>query len=566
MLARHSYACGHVRDLMAAALGSCVDCAPSLCAHRMRLPARRGATPAPAAQAQGQMARRAVLAAASSAGGSSDGDAPTALAEEMVSWSSLHGLLVGLDGTQAEGCAACHAPVSLLPTAFPAAAFRRAKAAARDFNLLVDAVSQDHEYLVEALVDTGTLEGDEFTRRVWGVYEAARKADAQTHGRAGGEADAASEAKPKAKGARRAPLVLGIHRSDYMVDGESGALLQVEMNTISVSFASLGSLVARAHRHLVERFAPRGYTLDRMPESASLDAPADALAAAWSAYQDVEAVVLFIVQPGERNAYDQRWIADQLWARHGVPAVRATLADVAADGILDSASGALTFRGKRVAVAYFRAGYGPGDYPTDNEWEARRTIELADCAKCPSAAYQLVGTKRVQQHLAAPGNVERFLDADAAARVRATFAGLWSLLDEEGQEAATAALADPSAFVLKPQREGGGNNMYGEEMAAKLRDLLSHDATDGERGAYVLMQRIRPPVQRATLLREGMMSEDQEVLSELGIFSTFLRDGENVVLNAEGGSLLRTKQATSDEGGVAAGFAVLDSPILSEPM
>ena len=68
-----------------------------------------------------------------------------------------------------------------------------------------------------------------------------------------------------------------------MVDGESGALLQVEMNTISVSFASLGSLVARAHRHLVERFAPRGYTLDRMPESASLDAPADALAAAWSA-------------------------------------------------------------------------------------------------------------------------------------------------------------------------------------------------------------------------------------------------------------------------------------------
>ena len=38
--------------------------------------------------------------------------------------------------------------------------------------------------------------------------------------------------------------------------------------------------------------------------------------------------------------------------------------------------------------------------------------------------------------------------------------------------------------------------------------------------------------------------------------------GEEVVMNECGGHLLRTKAATSDEGGVAAGFAVLDSPLL----
>jgi hypothetical protein len=39
--------------------------------------------------------------------------------------------------------------------------------------------------------------------------------------------------------------------------------------------------------------------------------------------------------------------------------------------------------------------------------------------------------------------------------------------------------------------------------------------------------------------------------------------GDEVVLNTQGGHLLRTKAADSDEGGVAAGYAVLDSPYLN---
>jgi hypothetical protein len=38
-----------------------------------------------------------------------------------------------------------------------------------------------------------------------------------------------------------------------------------------------------------------------------------------------------------------------------------------------------------------------------------------------------------------------------------------------------------------------------------------------------------------------------------------------VVVNEEVGHLVRTKTSSSNEGGVAAGFAVLDSPLLSEP-
>ena len=70
-------------------------------------------------------------------------------------------------------------------------------------------------------------------------------------------------------------------------------------------------------------------------------------------------------------------------------------------------------------------------------------------------------------------------------------------------------------------------------------------------------------VRRSMLLRDGNILE-VDTLSELGIYGTFVGRGDTVILNAEAGHLIRTKAATSDEGGVAAGFAVLDSPYLSE--
>ena len=36
-----------------------------------------------------------------------------------------------------------------------------------------------------------------------------------------------------------------------------------------------------------------------------------------------------VVQPGERNVFDQRLIAQRLWDAHGVRTTRATLAEIA---------------------------------------------------------------------------------------------------------------------------------------------------------------------------------------------------------------------------------------------
>ena len=65
-----------------------------------------------------------------------------------------------------------------------------------------------------------------------------------------------------------------------------------------------------------------------------------------------------------------QWIQNALWERHGVRVLRRGLAQVAAEAELGP-SGVLTLSGCPVAVAYFRAGYSPDDYPTPEEWHAR---------------------------------------------------------------------------------------------------------------------------------------------------------------------------------------------------
>ena len=399
-------------------------------------------------------------------------------------------------------------------------------------------------------------------------------------------------------------VVLLLSRSDYLLDKPSSKLLQVELNTIASSFGCLGDAASRMHVALAAKRGWRGIekggggkegegTRFALPENGARAALARGLAAAFaevvssSASSDEKtssesnSICLFVVQPGEKNAYDQALLAEALLVGHGVRSVRATLRDVAeraelASGSIGGNDGngvnsktrrrPLFLDGQRVAVAYLRSGYGPSDYPTDLEWRARELLERSDAALCPSVALQLAGAKKVQQALAAPGATERFLvDPIPSQIVRAHFAGLWGLDGAVPEEAAAAdealkeALAHPEKFVLKPQREGGGNNLYGEQLRAEIAGRGS--AAGPQLAGYILMQRILPATHRALLVRNGAW-KTADAVSELGIFGVHLRRGETVLLNERAGHLLRTKPAEADEGGVASGFAVLDSPML----
>lgn len=139
--------------------------------------------------------------------------------------------------------------------------------------------------------------------------------------------------------------------------------------------------------------------------------------------------------------------------------------------------------------------------------------------------------------------------------------GLYSLeLNEQGDAAMKMALSDPHRFVLKPQREGGGNNVYGQDIKVLLESLKNKR----DRTAYILMERIQPPSQLNYIVRPGDEKDLQleESTVELGIFGVVLGDSENIILNKQAGHMMRSKLASSNEGGLMVGSGACDSPYL----
>lgn len=55
--------------------------------------------------------------------------------------------------------------------------------------------------------------------------------------------------------------------------------------------------------------------------------------------------------------------------------------------------------------------------------------------------------------------------------------------------------------MLKPQREGGANNFYGDDIPKKLDEICGGDGK--EKNAYILMDRITPMEHLNVQLRPG---------------------------------------------------------------
>ncbi|KAG5838383.1 glutathione synthetase isoform X1 [Anguilla anguilla] len=446
----------------------------------------------------------------------------------------LHGVLMRTKESPNSSEVVSYAPITLFPSPLPKVLFDQGIAVQTHFNRLVDKISQDSKFLQEALAST--IKVDDFTARLFNIYMHILQ-------------EGCSQ-----------PIAVGLNRSDYMLDrGTDGntTLKQIEINTIAASFGGLASRTPAVHRHILKvasRLEEQKRILDNNP-AAGL---AKALALAWKLYGSERAVVMFLVEDVQMNIYDHRYVENELWNRN-IPVIRRRFEDVSKTGLLDQDK-RLFIDGQEVAIVYFRNGYMPQNY-TEQSWEARLLMERSLAVKCPDIGTHLAGTKKVQQELARPGVLEKFFpdDPEAVAQIRATFAGLYSLdMGEEGDKTVAMALANPDRYVLKPQREGGGNNIYG----ADICQVLSGVKCSSERTAYILMDKVQPQPVHNYLLRSGCPLKLNTCLSELGIFGAYVRQGTNMLLNECAGHLLRTKSAEYSDGGVAAGVAVLDNPLL----
>lgn len=447
----------------------------------------------------------------------------------------LQGAVIRIQETPNLSELVTYAPFTLFPTPVPKAVFLQALAVQTHYNILVDKISQDTDFLQEAL--SSTIEVDDFTARLFRIHQQILKEG------------------------RSQSIALGLNRSDYMLDqrdNRSPSLKQIEINTFAASFGGLSSRTPDVHRHIL-KVAGRLEECKRILDNNPAAGLARAIAKAWELYGSERAIVMFLVEESQRNIFDQRYIENELWKRN-IPVKRKRFDDVCKTGSLDKDK-RLFVDGQEVAVVYFRNGYMPQNYISEQTWEARLLMERSRAVKCPDISTHLAGTKKVQQVLARPGVLEKFFpdQPEVVEQIRATFAGLYTLdIGPEGDKTVAMALADPDQYVLKPQREGGGNNIYGSEICQVLQGVKGST----ERMAYILMDKIHPAPVQNYLLRRDAPLQISNCLSELGVFGAYVREGKDTVMNECVGHLLRTKSSEHSDGGVAAGVAVLDNPLL----
>lgn len=403
------------------------------------------------------------------------------------------------------------------------------------------------------------------------------------------------------------PISLGLFRSDYMLhipsDADAPSLKQVEFNTISSSFGGLATVLANLHTELLSfpeqcPSYPSHPVLDGKapPPNHAIKTLGSGLASAHEAYGPSKSspalptCILFVVQDGERNIFDQLHLSSYITGQLKIPIFRVTNTQILeVTSISDSNSARpLIYTPPHspstpfeVSTVYLRALYAPTDYTSPSAWTARTHLERSAAIKCPTVLTQLAGCKKIQQVLAdpsGPDHLSAFLPntpPSIISKLRSTFAPQYAISDPEldcqGRE---LALNPETALkhVLKPQREGGGNNIYKANIPPFLQSI-----SEAEYKRWVLMELIQPPPQaRNVVLKSNGTVVAGDTISELGIFGTALwkqpgtaekRDSEGdakswMLANVEGGWLLRTKAKDSDEGGVAAGFSCLDTMVL----
>lgn len=345
---------------------------------------------------------------------------------------------------------------------------------------------------------------------------------------------------------------LHLLRNDFLPTENDSRILQVEINTISASFLGLIQRLSLIHRSNKPVYYPT--LTGELPSNEPCTGFADAISETIETHKGV----LFVVEEGEKNIVDQFMLEAEL-VKRGYTVIRRTLSQIHTRGRLVNGK-TLSVDNIGISLVYFRSGYDPKHYPDESCWIARTLIERSSAVKCPSVLTQLAGTKKVQQIWSSDNGdtLRRFgVDDDAAEELLSVFAK--QVDPTVGITERDTAIACPENWVLKPQREGGGHNLYGEDLKKALLELAHEDLSQ-----YVLMERMKPNTSPALVLdgaetaRTGTIVPTMinEAVSELGVYSYYIPSlNKNVVC----GHLLRTKPVAEKEGGVNAGFSVLDT-------
>lgn len=197
-------------------------------------------------------------------------------------------------------------------------------------------------------------------------------------------------------------------------------------------------------------------------------------------------------------------------------------------------------------------------------------IELSTAIKCPNIDTFLCTFKVFQYYLQKPEILAKFLPEPLIANdISRFFAKIYYLKDMNSEQIISLfqqIRADSHKFIVKPQKEGGGNNYYDEQILKLLPPSENGDVDNinQELKNSLVMERINPPEFETYVLHENKLKKITGI-SEVSVYGIILSTGDNkVILNQNSGFLIRTKDKSVQEGGIISGFSSVDLPHLVE--
>lgn len=459
-----------------------------------------------------------------------------------------------------DSCVA-HAPITLLPSPIPKRLYQECLDIQPIISSLMLKIANDHAFIEETLVDI--VKVDSFTKELLSVNHRVQK-----------------------EGVAQ-PIVSCINRSDYMLDKyverdlvsskeiEALRMRHVEVNAIASAMAPHSVNTSRLHSYLMSKYKVKACEQfnPQVPENNSLNLIVQGLIDAFDAYNQPNSQILFVTEDRSYNFSDHMIIEQKLYEkRPDIRVVRRKFTILNGtielgpnkELLLDNKSTIM----KEIAVVYYRYGYDPSNYTSHLAWDTRLLIERSRSIKCPSINFHLSGVKKFQQVLNGKEQLERFLPSSDAEKLNQVFCKFWSIDPKSaiGQEGFELGLNSPQNLVLKPQREGGGHNIFGDDISPFLNSLASSD----ERYQYILMEMINSPKANNWLMlydddfseKTDLSNSMDQLVSELGIYGSILADGSQELNNHSAGYLVRSKKFGVKEGGVASGHAGISSLVL----
>jgi glutathione synthase len=113
-------------------------------------------------------------------------------------------------------------------------------------------------------------------------------------------------------------------------------------------------------------------------------------------------------------------------------------------------------------------------------------------------------------------------------------------------------------YVLKPNLEGGGHNIYGADAISRLRIM-----SPSERKKFILMEKIvTKPIEN--VLISGSQHLKAKCIYEVSQYGILGIDGDAILKSESCGFLIRVKPENVNEGGIMAGVGSICSWMLED--